>query len=69
VKRLALIASPEIGRRLEEKIGRRSYYGYRIVRRFDYPDAGDKGSSLLDSVAEFIRRMRSMMSFSLPAMP
>jgi Undecaprenyl-phosphate glucose phosphotransferase len=55
VKRLALIASPEIGRRLEEKIGRRSYYGYRIVRRFDYPDGGDKGNSLLDSVTAFIR--------------
>jgi len=54
VKRLVLIAAPEIGLRLEEKIGRRSYYGYRIVRRFDYVQTGD-ARGMLDGVTEFLR--------------
>ena len=55
VKRLVLIASPEIGLRLEEKIGRRSYYGYRIVRRFAYVEAEDESDTLLESAMEFLR--------------
>lgn len=54
VKRLVLIAAPEIGLRLEEKISRRSYYGYRIVRRFDYAEADEHGT-LLESVTQFLR--------------
>jgi Undecaprenyl-phosphate glucose phosphotransferase len=54
VKRLVLIASEELGGRLEEKIGRRSHYGYRIVRRFVYTSVND-GSDLLGRVREFLR--------------
>jgi Undecaprenyl-phosphate glucose phosphotransferase len=54
VKRLALIASPQIGRRLEEKIGRRSYYGYRIIQRFDYIE-GEEEPGFLQNVTEFVR--------------
>ena len=54
VKRLVLITSEELGGRLEEKIGRRSHYGYRIVRRFVYTSSGDSGA-FLRRVREFLR--------------
>jgi Undecaprenyl-phosphate glucose phosphotransferase len=55
VKRLALIASPELARRLEERIGQRSHYGYSIVRRFEYRDTEESDNSILDRVQEFLR--------------
>jgi Undecaprenyl-phosphate glucose phosphotransferase len=55
VKRLVLIASPESGRRLEDKIGGRSYYGYRIVRRFEYLEDAQQSLALLDTATDFLR--------------
>jgi exopolysaccharide biosynthesis polyprenyl glycosylphosphotransferase len=55
VKRLVLIASPESGRRLEDKIGERSYYGYRIVRRFEYLEDAQQSLALLDTATDFLR--------------
>ena len=54
VKRLVLVASEELGVRLEEKIGRRSYYGYRIVRRFVYNSAGNGSKDFFNRVREFL---------------
>jgi Undecaprenyl-phosphate glucose phosphotransferase len=54
VKRLVLVASEELGVRLEEKIGHRSYYGYRIVRRFVYNPAGNGGKDFFNRVREFL---------------
>jgi len=54
VKELALIASQELGGRIEEKIGRRSHYGYHIIRRFDYPESGE-ASDMFNNVREFLR--------------
>ena len=55
VKRLALIATPELGRRLEERIGRRSHYGYRIVKRIEYVDTRGDGGDLLSRVRDVLR--------------
>ena len=54
VKRLVLVASEELGVRLEEKIGRRSYYGYRVVRRFVYNPAGNGSKGFFNRVREFL---------------
>jgi FlaA1/EpsC-like NDP-sugar epimerase len=53
VKRLALIASPEIALKLEERIARRSHYGYSVVQRIEYRDTED--ADLLDRVREVLR--------------
>jgi exopolysaccharide biosynthesis polyprenyl glycosylphosphotransferase len=54
VKELALIASHELGGRIEEKIGRRAHFGYHIVRRFDYVEV-DGGDNFFADVREFLR--------------
>jgi Undecaprenyl-phosphate glucose phosphotransferase len=54
VKRLVLISSPGLGDRLEKKIQKRSHYGYRIVRRFDYNSA-EEDSGFLARVQDFFR--------------
>jgi Undecaprenyl-phosphate glucose phosphotransferase len=53
VKRLVLVASEEPGLRLEQKIARRSYYGYRIVKRFVYAPEGN-GTDFFNRVREFL---------------
>src|SRR5262245_7161468 len=53
VKRLVLIASEELGGRLEKKINRRSHYGYRIVARFVYAAGSD--ATLIESIRTFLK--------------
>lgn len=56
VKRLVLIASQELGSRLEQKIAGRSHYGYRIVARLTYNGGGqDADERLLNKVRELHR--------------
>jgi len=56
VKRLVLIASKELGYRLEQKISARSHYGYRIAARLIYDGASqDADESLLNRVRELHR--------------
>jgi len=55
VKRLALIATPELAGRLEERIGRRSHYGYRIVKRVDYIDTSGDGGKFLKRVRDALQ--------------
>jgi exopolysaccharide biosynthesis polyprenyl glycosylphosphotransferase len=56
VKRLALISSGDLGIRLTEKIEKRSHYGYRIVRRFEYAAAGENAD------ARFVEEFRGFLS-------
>jgi Undecaprenyl-phosphate glucose phosphotransferase len=56
VKRLVLIASEELGGRLEKKINRRSHYGYRIVERFAYTAGSD--ANLIEQACMFLRSER-----------
>jgi exopolysaccharide biosynthesis polyprenyl glycosylphosphotransferase len=54
VKRLVLIASEELGARLEKKISRRSHYGYHIVARLVHSGAADD-ATLLERAGELLR--------------
>jgi len=59
VKQLALIASPELGHRLSEKIEQRADYGYRIVRSFVYRGQGeDEGADWLEEIRNYVRSVR-----------
>jgi exopolysaccharide biosynthesis polyprenyl glycosylphosphotransferase len=59
VKQLVLIASPELGRRLNEKIEQRADYGYQIVRSFEYRGAGeDGGADWIEEIHNFLRSVR-----------
>ncbi len=51
VKNLVLIATPEIGNRVAEKIQKRAYLGYRIVHRIHYRDSDLREATRL--IAEF----------------
>ena len=53
VKRLALVAYPQLGDRLEQRIGERSHYGYRIVHRIEYAQGADDN--------DFLRRVREIL--------
>jgi len=52
VKRLVLVASPVLGRRLAERIEQRAHYGYRIVRSFTFEDGS---AGVLDDFRQFLR--------------
>jgi Undecaprenyl-phosphate glucose phosphotransferase len=54
VKRLVLVASPQLGERLEQRIGKRSHYGYRIVHRIDHRE-GTNDNDFLRRVREILR--------------
>jgi Undecaprenyl-phosphate glucose phosphotransferase len=59
VKQLVLIASPELGRRLSEKIEQRAAYGYQIVRSFVYRGPGeDGGASWIEEICGVVRSVR-----------
>jgi Undecaprenyl-phosphate glucose phosphotransferase len=59
VKHLVLIASPELGRRLSEKIDQRTDYGYQIVRSFVYRGPGQSGGEdWIKEIRNFVRSVR-----------
>lgn len=56
LKQLLLIASDDTGDRLEQKISRRSHYGYRIAARLAYRSgAGDENDNLLAEVSALLQ--------------
>jgi Undecaprenyl-phosphate glucose phosphotransferase len=56
VKRLLLVASEELGVRIEEKIARRSHYGYRIVSRLSYaPGTSGAEQNMMTQVRALLR--------------
>jgi len=58
-KHLVLIASPELGVRLSEKIQQRTDYGYQIVRSFVYRGPGnDGGEDWIEEIRNFVRSVR-----------
>lgn len=59
VKQLVLIASPELGRRLREKIEQHADYGYQIVRSFVYRGPAEDGSAdWIDEIRSFVCSVR-----------
>jgi exopolysaccharide biosynthesis polyprenyl glycosylphosphotransferase len=59
VKNLVLAASPEMSRRLDAKISQRSHYGYRILKRFVYLEAGEGAATpLAEEVREYLESTR-----------
>ena len=55
VKRLVLVASPQLGQRLAEKFEQRSHYGYCIVHRFVYSVSGpETNPRLVNDVREYV---------------
>ena len=56
VKTLVLITSPQMGRRLAEKIDQHAHYGYRVLCHFLYFASGqDEETSLVDAVCRYVR--------------
>ena len=56
VKRVLLVASEELGDRLEYRIKRRSHYGYRVAARFGCAEcAHDGGRGLVERVRECLQ--------------
>ena len=56
VKRLLLVASEELGDRLERKIAERSHYGYRIAARLACNGPGEGlGAGLIERVRDLLR--------------
>jgi Undecaprenyl-phosphate glucose phosphotransferase len=59
VKQLVLIASPELCRRLSEKIEQHADYGYQIARSFVYMGPGeDGGANWMEEIRNFVRSVR-----------
>src|SRR5690242_958490 len=57
VKTLVLITSPQMGRRLAEKIDQHAHYGYRVLCHFLYFASGrDEETSLIDAVCRYLRQ-------------
>ncbi len=55
-KNLVVVAAPELGDRISKKFAQRDHYGYRILRRLEYPNQGGEAArQLLEAFRQTVR--------------